>query len=149
MKQIEFDKLTPKQVVQAMVDGLRKKHVLVNMHSFGHVKDGVCYGCAATNAVCELFGVKFGPDVIANADRRADVVHQSFEKLRWFENAIDLLRQGDVYAANQWLDCLGIDSIQNWNDLELPFLKDDFTEGELQVYQQLADDQVDPVCETK
>ncbi len=91
--------------VQLMVDGLNKRHTGgINMTSFGeyHPEVGVCFGCAATNALCELSGVKFG--------KRYER-HRLTDKETILENAWDSLRRGydgrfDDGSVNNIKECL-------------------------------------------
>lgn len=54
-------KMTIKEIILAMVNGLKKEHVKVDFNYFGYVApNGICYGCAATNAICEI--TKYIPD---------------------------------------------------------------------------------------
>lgn len=40
--------------IQLMIDGLKKPWVEVDMGTYGEKRGKICYGCAATNALCEL-----------------------------------------------------------------------------------------------
>lgn len=142
MKKIEFDKLTPRQIVQAMVNGLKAKHVLVCMGSFGYRDtEGICYGCAATNTLCELAETKFTAEVIASTGKLASAVGSDYESVAFFETAIDALRKGQINIANSWLNKIGIMPIVNPSGLHLPWLDTDFTDKQLEIYQRLADSQ--------
>lgn len=46
-------------IINAMCDGLEREWVRVQMLSFGGSIYGVCHGCAATNAVCQIVGRSF------------------------------------------------------------------------------------------
>jgi hypothetical protein len=52
--------LRPSTVLSAMVAGLlnskKDSRFVIEMSSFGHVKNEICYGCAASAALVEMFG---------------------------------------------------------------------------------------------
>jgi hypothetical protein len=104
-------------IIFAMVAGIRKKWVEINMNTFGEIeqksyffgliKKDVCYGCAATNTLCELMDKPFTLDNIYNRGRRAKEINFgiSHSTLFTFEKGIDYLRTGNV---DQFLYCLKI-----------------------------------------
>jgi hypothetical protein len=144
-------------IVQAMVDGVKKEWVNIDMKSFGHSKTrsilGInmgekCYGCAATNTLCELMEERFKPRDINSADKRAIKVNYGITTLELlaFENAIDYLRSGEI----RW--CLrGLHELESKfnfaipdHDLSifnayLPKLHNDNYKQDLKYYQEYAD----------
>jgi hypothetical protein len=89
-----------------MVDGVTKKWVKVDMNSYGYVKlktflgwdipgTKTCYGCAATNTLCQLMGEPFKPDEIHNRSVKVNFGISS-KTIGSFERAVDCLRQGKV-----------------------------------------------------
>lgn len=110
--------LTFADVVLAMVRGLRRRYVEVNMETYGSFYEGVCYGCAATNTICELTGVVFKDECIECETTRAAYILGRLEgyvdkwwlrccdysslldasNLGCFEQAIDDLRRGNAGA---------------------------------------------------
>lgn len=136
--------MTPKEIVMSMVNGLRKRHVCVNMHFFGGFACGVCIGCAATNTLCEIGQVVFDLDSIGDTDARAKFINGSRYFVDIFENAINDLRMGDVRACNDWLTRIGLSLLKDTAELNLeilPCLNNDFTEEELERYIQFANSQ--------
>ena len=132
--------MTSAEIIMAMVRGLRNRHVMIDMSEFGVTKKGVCYGCAATNTVCEISNIIFTPKTIGTEFRRAKVVNAKPDFLLDFEESINELRHGFVdrynliaiYSKFAEINISGFDE-------ELPSLKDDYSEVELKVYERLAD----------
>jgi hypothetical protein len=90
------EKMKPSEIVMAMVNGLKNAHYNVHMDTFGDYKDGICFGCAATNTICEIFQKKFTIDNILGRKSRADFLECDYVFLCDFEEAIDLLRRGNA-----------------------------------------------------
>ena len=148
--------LTPKQVIMAMVDGLKNPKTKISMSTFGYQENGVCYGCAATNALCQLFGIQnpvgwlpsLNDDKVQEPCSRtpgfrisASKLNEITEDIMDFENAVDYLRRGDLDAANFALAVLDIAPIRYNNELEaaLPRLTDSYTLEDLEPYIRLAE----------
>lgn len=82
--------------VQIMIDGLKKEWVRVSMDTFGlyYEEGGLCFGCAATNALCQLMNEPFDKYSISSTNERwkkfnrgilfsdFDILESSFDKLR-------------------------------------------------------------------
>jgi hypothetical protein len=72
------------------------------MYTFGAStmgnKNTTCYGCAATNTLCELMGKPFKSSHINSLEGRAIEINFgiSEETLMRFERAVDKLRQGSI-----------------------------------------------------
>ena len=54
--------LSAKEIILVMIEGLRNPVVKVDMETYGQIKHfesgkNVCYGCAATNALCKIFDI--------------------------------------------------------------------------------------------
>ena len=98
--------MSPKQIVMAMVNGLKKVHVRVNMDNFGTYEredeERVCYGCAATNTICEIGGVVFTPDTILGRDARRRALDSNYNFIMYFEESIDALRRGNIDIYNYY-----------------------------------------------
>lgn len=102
-------------IVQAMVDGVRKEWVKIDMGTFGDfrieksffglIKKKVCYGCAATNTLCQLMGESFSPQNVGDTKLRVGKVNYgiTYEDLREFENAVDHLRSGQIWESLHYL----------------------------------------------
>lgn len=114
--------MSAKEVIMAMVDGLKKEWVTVDMDTFGSVVEDVekevCVGCAATNTVCQLLDRPLTPEEV-DSDRPegywkriAAAVGASPDFLRTFEGAIDELRQGDLYYYNLRASEIGVAKIK-------------------------------------
>jgi hypothetical protein len=128
--------LSAKEIIMAMVNGLRKRHVCVDMSTFGHKSDnGVCFGCAATNTLIEVSGIS-EEEAINTSELFLSTLISGFEK------AIDCLRCGDIYSYNIYSEYgLCIPEIVNPESIYLPALTDDYTEYDLQQYERLANSQ--------
>lgn len=103
--------MTAKEIIMNMVEGLKNPTVKIDMYTFGVFRGGICYGCAATNAICRLLG-GFEENVhyikeneIADlvevkwlSNERSSILELSF--LARFELAIDDLRFGWISHYN-------------------------------------------------
>ena len=85
--------------VQLMIDGLKHEWVHIQMSTFGRDIDGICYGCAATNALCELAQKSFTHDIISFTNSRARFLNMDYDVLDKLECAWDSLRSGFVSDA--------------------------------------------------
>lgn len=124
------------EIIMAMVNGLRKRHVNVRMSSFGSIWDGVCYGCAATNTICEISGKVFTDSLIVYG-RSYFVGAKSSDFLGIFEVAIDWLRSGEIWEYNRLAEHIKISLIEDVG-IELPYLTDNYTDHQLDKYVELA-----------
>lgn len=129
--------MTSAEIIMAMVNGLRKRHVKLNMTTFGAAIGEVCCGCAVTNAICEIMGRSFAAHEICTISTRADAVNASASFLAGFEAALEMLRFGYVEAYNSRAIRLGIAEI--YTDSWLPMLTTYYTEGQLERYVKLAE----------
>ena len=126
--------MTGKEIVMAMVNGLQKEHVEVAMFSFGGFGDGVCYGCAATNTICEINGKSFDEDNIKSLEERAKFLKLERDQifLENFEEAIDNLRLGSICSYNYIAYAIGIAILPIANFL--PALRTSNYKEDLQAY---------------
>lgn len=141
--------LTPKQVIIAMVNGLKHPRTKIDMETFGRKEGGVCYGCAATSAICELFDIKNPGDYIqeqeyASAFGFSNTILNKVEykeDIIYFERAINYLRMAEVSKANMYLSSLGIKPIKYELDKVhcLECLGDNYTLEQLEPYIALAE----------
>lgn len=95
--------MTGKEIVMAMVNGLENRHVPVDMSTFGDIRDGVCYGCAATNTICEISGKKqnlIGSWLVMEESDRLGEICKDVLFISNFESAIDYLRMGEIGLYN-------------------------------------------------
>jgi hypothetical protein len=138
--------LTAKEIIMLMVTSLRKKHTEINMHSYGNITNGICYGCAATNCLIELTeGEKdwLFPDKIRLTYKTEIELrkpeNKNIEFIRSFERSIDSLRKGKLGFYHIYSKDINLPEIKNPIKLPLPFLDDNYTEKELAIYEKLAD----------
>src|SRR5690606_32735940 len=93
----EFEKkvksMTAHDIIMAMVEGLRNPRTKIDMRTFGKMEEGICYGCAATNAVLHIMEAK-DEEVVGHILECENETYDDF--LFRFERAIDYLRGGDV-----------------------------------------------------
>lgn len=84
-------------IVDAMVKGLQREWVEVNMMTFGHSRGGVCFGCAATNTLCQIMGEPFTLEDIDDEGRARKFNYNiAFIDFSNFETSIDQLRRGNT-----------------------------------------------------
>lgn len=141
--------MTGKQIMQAMIDGLSKPWVTVNMDTYGSVgterygflklrKKQVCFGCAATNTICEINNAVFSVDQIKLVRRRADFIESDMDFLSDFEDALDYLRLGDVPGFNGLVQDIDVAQIPLL-DMCLPILTTENYKDNLVHYQNYCD----------
>ena len=133
--------MTAKEIIMAMVEGLQNPSIKVDMDTFGSVKGGICFGCAATNTVCKISGKVFDGYNIWDVIDRGILINSNPDFLDSFESAIDALRHGgttDVY--NSYAKDVGFATIE-YNSDKLPHLTNSYTTANLQEYINLANAQ--------
>jgi len=132
--------MTAKEIVMSMVNGLRNPVTQINMNTFGEVVEGVCFGCAATNAMCYI-GNYSNEDLLKEGGVVPNI--KAYSELMFFEWAIDELRRGDINAYNRQAGRAGCAKISLPDGIEddywLPFLRNDYTEKQLECYVKLAE----------
>lgn len=135
--------MTFKQILGSMIDGLENRHVVVNMRNFGsfNVKDNFCQGCAATNAICEIFGGPIPGDSIDTLYRRAEYVGcESDIFLAAFEGGIDFLRLGNLQGYNKMSENYSFAKCpDDFSGILLPRLENDNWEDDLWKYKRFHD----------
>lgn len=133
--------MTAKEHIMNMVEGLRNPMTVINMDTFGEKdKDGVCFGCAATNSICRLAGSTdvFFSDWVAGLW----LFRKSIAPIILaYEDCIDALRKGDVNRYNEIATDINIATIEEVESIYLPELTNGYTEEELLQYVALADAQ--------
>jgi hypothetical protein len=136
--------MSAKEIIMAMVEGLRNPYTKIDMSTFGYVETvietkffglikkemKVCYGCAAMNTVCLIENIDF-------AMNASILAHDSF--VAKFEKAIDWLRKGNEYMYNDIAIENGFATIR-CSEI-LPCLRNDYVEAELKIYERLANEQ--------
>jgi len=134
----------------AMVRGLQNPVTKIDMGTFGTVKnkgkEKVCFGCAATNTLCEIgkFTTKdiFKIQNFNGADSFSNNIKEK-EFLKVFEDAIDDLRRGSgslygIGSYNRKASSCGFAKIKPKKNLDLPALEDNYTKEDLKPYIELA-----------
>jgi hypothetical protein len=83
-------------IILAMTEGLKKEWVKIDMQTYGAVYKKVCFGCAATNTLCQLMGEPFNASNINNLKSRREKVNFGIDwyTLKVFEMSLDNLRLG-------------------------------------------------------
>ena len=131
--------MTAKEVIDLMVDSILNPVIKLDLGTYGQVRGRICYGCAATNAVCKISGVVFDETNIKEW-HHAEAVNAPFGFVSHFEDAIDTLRSGGFRYYNGIANKIGMAQINFEGFRErLSYLDNDFTAAELDVYKRLAD----------
>lgn len=149
--------MTAKEIIMAMVDSLTHPPIVnIDMSTYGYYgfidrkflgiklgKKKVCFGCAATNTICQISGKKFTPNLIAIRSKRAEFINSDRTFLLNFEEAINSLRCGYVSGYNIIAKhkC-NIATIFIYENIYLPRLENDYTNKDLEPYIQLANAQI-------
>jgi hypothetical protein len=138
--------MTAKQIIMAMVTALtHPPMVKIDMNSYGTIKydavssQPVCFGCAATNTICQIGKKVFTPDNIEFLNRRAKFMGSSVSFLYTFERAINSLRLGGIIGYNYLANEIKIAEIEKGYSIYLPKLYTDYTNNDLEHYKKLAD----------
>lgn len=140
----EIKQLSLRELILAMVEGLRNPTTKIDMGSFGSKTYKflglleICHGCAATNALCNLLDIdlrylkKNRPRVSENFEGKdASFICQ-------LEHAYDILRQGNAKRFIQGLNNMGFNFPNSDNHPWLPYLTVNYRESELKVYEDFA-----------
>jgi len=139
--------MSGKQILQAMIDGLNKPWVEVDMSTYGKVKTKrygflnlrkkkVCLGCAATNTICEINNQVFPARSIISD--RYKFLQADYDFLDNFEQALDYLRQGKIDSYNHFASHINIARLPAFK-LGLPRLCDNNYKENLKYYQEYCD----------
>lgn len=120
--------LSAKEIIMAMVNGLRNRHTEIDMSSFGKIVGQVFFGCAATNCIIEITKLKPEEEIRISCENYSEL----FVK---FESAIDYLRKGGICGFNSIWDYAQI--VDPY--IYLPTLENYYTEEQLQKYVELAE----------
>lgn len=123
-----------------MIDGLHAEHVKVDMGVFGMVSliEGTCFGCAATNALCQMTGARFHGREIEGNIYRSRVYRLDADFLFHLEHAYDYLRSGNIHDANYYLRTNAMSQLPLPKNT-LPFLSTQNYLEHLPAYQAYAD----------
>lgn len=132
--------MTAKQIIMAMVDGLKRPKTKIDMDSFGYTENGVCYGCAATNTICRIGKITLSADQIRGTSKHALALNGNDKFVTHFEYAIDNLRSGNVYGYNLYASESGFSEIEDTSE-ELPYLDTHNYRENLEPFVRLAEAQ--------
>ena len=131
---------TPSSAIRGMVKGLREipgtkvngNLFKIGMGTFGEnvTSHEVCFGCAATCTVLNA-----DPNLPVDSFDRREL--SEFEDLVAFEGSVDCLRRGQIWGFLYFY--LNYYEIVKLEKHELPYLGDNFTDDELEVYLAYAD----------
>ena len=133
--------MSAKEIIMAMVNGLKNPATdVVDMGTFGEVNDYICYGCAATNTICNIAGVT-NLKPIFDCHTYMSFGSRNVTFLYIFESAINYLRQGDIGGYNNYAHDLSI-SIITWDGDKLPYLDNESYLENLDAYIALAEAQI-------
>src|SRR5690606_26829188 len=111
-------------IIMSMVEGLRKPRTEIDMYTFGRIKEGICYGCAATNAILHVMDAGTKEEVVDHIS--ASNAYRSYA-MKKFELAIDWLRRGRMDMYNEVAVVFGIAKITPIPGVKLPCLDADYT----------------------
>ncbi len=125
-------------IIMAMVEGLRNPKTRIDMSTFGLMIEGICFGCAATNAILHIMDAN-GEEVKSHVTYAS--IYDDYP-LYGFESAINDLRCGLLVTYNANATRLGLARITPMPGQILPVLRNDYTEEELQEYVKLAEYQL-------
>lgn len=121
------------EIIDAMISGLKDPLVNVNMGTYGEVviKEDhiVCYGCAATNAICKIANISLDDFIRLNPFCTMEHVYENEKEQDFivnFESAINELRCGNLEGYNtyaRWCDVAKIP--KEFLREHLPYLSND------------------------
>src|SRR5690606_20290351 len=109
----------------------------IDMRAFRKMENSICYGCAATNAILHIMEANKEEVEDHIRDRNFDAA--GARAMNKFEKAINYLSCGDADGYNQYAADCGIASITPMPGQELPYLRNDYTEDQLEEYVKLAE----------
>lgn len=133
--------MTAKEIIMAMVNGLQNPATdVVAMGTYGEVNDYICYGCAATNTICNIAGVT-NLKPIFDCHTYMSFGSRNVTFLYIFERAINYLRCGDIGGYNAYARVTGI-AIIKWDGDKLPCLDNESYLENLDAYIVLAEAQI-------
>ena len=142
--------LSEADVIRLMVDSLRNPACKINMDTFGLVENGICFGCAATNTIARLCEIKsiepkhiegYRPESMARYLTKNPL---DVRLIIDFETMINELRSGSEeyqYVEGDVIPYeLGNKEFKfPKSPKHLPILHTDFTEFQLEKYEEYAD----------
>ncbi len=144
--------MTAKEIILAMVASLKRPPIVnIDMNTYGDARQKrflgipygkeVCFGCAATNTVCQIAGKKFTTYYINSPVTRASFLETDWRFLDAFESAINQLRLGDIGSYNRYANSYKFALINLPFNMGLPKLTNLYTNRQLRKYTKLANAQ--------
>jgi hypothetical protein len=131
--------MTSSEIIETMVKGLKKPVTNISMTNYGIVRDGICYGCAATNTICKIAGINLKEFLLINPTNTMEYLFNTkSEFINRFETAINFLRLNDIMMYNCVAEEINIARIKN-TDFNLPTLNSNYTSKKLKEYLKLAE----------
>lgn len=131
------------EVVEAMIKGLTTGHTVVLMSTYGKKEKGICYGCAATNALCE-FGLP-----VDSLMQQGIVGDYKPELKQWLslEGLVEQIRTATPTSPSpikqntflSYVEDCGLDYPSESYGKALPFLATSSYLGDLPAYQEYAE----------
>lgn len=134
--------MTAKEIIMSMVDGLATPWTEICMATYGEIYGDVCYGCAATNAICQIKGELI--DLTYKAESGINnryLISDDDSFVEYFERAINHLRKGNIRMYNAFADVGQFAKISNTKNIYLETLNDDYSKEDLDCYKDLANHQ--------
>ena len=136
--------------VAAMIEGLKQQDqrsdFTIDMSSYGEAfsseehGEKKCFGCAATCAIQQYFGVNFDIENISNCYVRSIAINVPKHMVASFENAIEYLRNGRVWQLSEICELNIIDhEIVDREFNGLPELTDHFWKKHIPFYEAALD----------
>jgi hypothetical protein len=137
--------MTGKEIVLAMINGLKESPYQINMMTFGDAENTetgvVCFGCAATSCITKISGVTFTARNITNSEDRAQALSCQHSFIVSFEAAINELRSGWVGNYNKLASIYGFEElpVPEDDEDELPALTTSDWRDNIIAYEQWAE----------
>lgn len=123
--------LSAKEIIMAMVEGLKNPKTKIDMSTYGTVSQGICYGCAATNAIIHISN--------CTPEEGCVIYYKvSYDTIKAFELAINELRNCNIENYNFYAEENNFATIKK-PDFDLPYLGNDYTLENLEPYIKLAE----------
>jgi hypothetical protein len=141
----------PAVAIEHMIDGLVNHREIVDFKldfdSASKWTKGICCGGAATVTLIRILDMSFAPIELGDDFHRADLMQTDMRDLSDFEEAIEMFRQGNLWAIERYFD-LSISGISclPWNlqnsswESEIPEVINFWEQLTGQRYEKLAKD---------
>ena len=109
----------PSIAILRTIEGMRRlkqnKNFELDMFTFGKVKEGICYGCAATAAIQEIAQIELTQENISMISQRAKALSFDLKELYRFEHAINDARVGNIVNLLKFCDITNVDArVRYW-----------------------------------